>query len=278
MMAGGWWRDAGGRLLALALCTLCVASRAQDAPDQLDLSRYRLSFDENFTRLDITDHGPGGTWIAHTPWHGDFGDASFDGPGPQGPFALGPDGLVITARRDAAGHWHSGLISSVDRDGPGQHGFAQRYGYFEMRARLPGGMGTWPAFWLIGTDKSVAASEIDVIEYYGGFPKYFHITEHVWQGKGHKLLRASLQSVPDGMLSRQFNDFGVLITPAETAFYLNRRKIWDTPTPPEYRQKFYILADLALGGGWSTAALTSPRTMDIRYIHVYQNQALEQAR
>ncbi len=264
------------RLPALGLCALCAASGAPEAPDRLDLTGYRVSFDENFKRLDIVDHGPGAAWIAHTPWNGDFGDAAFEGPGRQGPFSLTAGGLEITARRDAGGKWHSGLISSAYQDGVG-HGFAQRYGYFEMRAKLPGGMGTWPAFWLIGTDKSKSASEIDVIEYYGGFPKYFHITEHVWQGGGHKLLRATMATVPDGSLSNQYNDFGVLITPSETAFYLNRQKIWDTPTPAEYRQKFYVLADLALGGGWSTAALGSPQRMDIQYIHVYQKPELEHA-
>ena len=31
--------------------------------------------------------GPGTRWIAHTPWHGDFGDAAFSDPLPGFPFA-----------------------------------------------------------------------------------------------------------------------------------------------------------------------------------------------
>ena len=50
-----------------------------------------------------------------------------------------------------------------------------------MKAILPTGPGTWPAFWLVGTDKSKTASEIDVIEYYGAFDKNYHSTEHVWE-------------------------------------------------------------------------------------------------
>jgi hypothetical protein len=45
----------------------------------------------------------GKRWIAHTPWNGDFGDAVFADPGPNGPFSLKDGALQITARRDRAG-------------------------------------------------------------------------------------------------------------------------------------------------------------------------------
>jgi len=45
------------------------------------------------------------------------------------------------------------------------------YGKFEIRARLPVGLGLWPAFWLLGDDidtvKWPACGEIDVMEYIG---------------------------------------------------------------------------------------------------------------
>jgi len=240
------------------------------AAQPLDLSGYKLTFDESFKSLDISAYGPGSAWIAHTPWNGDFGDAAFGNPGPDGPFSLNAQGLAITATQRADGKWVSGLICSVDKDGPGQHGFSQQYGYFEMKAILPSGPGTWPAFWLIGTDKSKSSSEIDVIEYYGSFPKYYHSTEHVWEGGENTLLRTKMIEVPDGSLSSGYNEFGVLITPQTTSFYLNRHEYWETPTPPEYRQPMYILANLALGGGWPIAGLTSPQVMQIAYIKVYQ--------
>jgi len=267
--ASGWFV----RMACLAGCGLCVGAASTPPPpppEKLDLSHYHLTFDDEFTAMDISAHGPGTRWTAHTPWGGDFGDAAFGNPGPGGPFSINARGLAITARKDITGHWQGGLICSVDKDGPGDNGFTQRFGYFEMKARLPTGPGTWPAFWLIGKDKSHSASEIDVIEYYGDFPRYFHSTEHVWVGGKHKYLQARLNEVPFGLLSSQFNTFGVLITPATTNFYLNRVEIWSTPTPPEYDQPMYILANLALGGGWSIKGLSSPQVMQIRYIRVYQ--------
>src|SRR5215813_12503388 len=48
-------------------------------------------------------------WTAHTPWNGDFGDAAFQDPGPNGPFQIKDGMLSITASRDSMGRWTSGL-------------------------------------------------------------------------------------------------------------------------------------------------------------------------
>ena len=262
-----------GALLAAAILLgfrLVPSGSAAGAP--LNLSNFVMTFDEHFERLDISAIGPGTRWIAHTPWNGDFGDARFDNPGPDGPFAKTPAGLSITARKDADGHWHSGLICSMDKDGPGQHGFAQRFGYFEMRAKFPEGPGVWPAFWLIGVDKTSSAAEIDVIEYFGQFPEYYHNWAHIFQDNKDRLSKDNLVHVPARSLTSKFNDFGVLIEPDMTRFYLNRLEIWSLPTPPEYRQPMYVLANLALGGGWPIDGLASPAVMQIEHIAVFQDK------
>jgi hypothetical protein len=255
-------------LSAIVVATMGYCANGLAAP--LSLAGYQITFNEEFTKLNITARGPGAPWIAHTPWNGDFGDAAFDDPGAGGPFAVTKNGLAITAHRDAAGKWHSGLICSVDRDGAGAKGFAQQYGYFEMKAKIPSGPGTWPAFWLVGTNKTKSSAEIDVLEYYGAFGKYFHSTEHIWVDGKDQLGAAHETEVPDGELSTQYNTFGVLITARTTSFYMNRNEIWSTPTPPEYRQPMYILANLALGGGWPINRLQSPQVMNIQYIRAYQ--------
>ena len=245
-----------------------AAGLARGAP--LDMSQYRLSFADVFAHADITAHGgPGGTWIAHTPWNGDFGNDVFDDPGPGSAFSLSPEGLAITAARDATGKWHGGLICSTDRDGPGAHGFAQQYGYFEMTAKLPDGPGVWPAFWLVGTDKHGGSAEIDVMEFYGNAPYEYHITEHYWVNGRDTLGAWHVVTVPGHLLTTQYNKFGVAITPQNLVFYFNGREVWRTPAPPEYHQPMYLLADLAIGGGWPYDKLTSPRVMNIRAIRAY---------
>ena len=269
-------RAARGRLLVadFALAGLALAASLGSATAaELDLSHFEVTFEDQFKYLDVSAHGPTTTWTAHTPWFGDFGDAIFDDPGPLGPFAASREGLTITARKEADGRWHSGLLASMDKDGPGQHGFAQRYGYFEINAKLPDGAGGWPAFWLIGVDKTKAASEIDVFEYYGAFNDGFHSVEHIWEGGKDRLHLDHITHVPPGSLTSQFNKYGVLIDPDRTRFYLNRQEVWDTPTPPEYRQPMYILLNLALGGGWPIK-FTDPIVMSVDYVRVYRDKTL----
>lgn len=253
-------------------CAALLATPA--AATTLDLSHFVLTFEDTFRYLDVSAHGPNTQWIAHTPWNGDFGDAAFDDPGPLGPFAASREGLTITARQESDGRWHSGLLSSMDKDGPGQHGFAQRYGYFEIRTKLPDGPGVWPAFWLIGTDKQKSSAEIDVFEYYGAFPNGFHSVEHIWEAGKDRLHLDHITDVSPNFFTSRFNTFGVLIDPERTRFYLNREEIWDTPTPPEYRQPMYVLLNLALGGGWPIDKLVSPAVMSVDYVRVWKDTTL----
>jgi len=273
----GWRAAAAAALCVAALgCFGAIAPRVfAQAPavasgPPLSLEGYHVTFDDAFSSLSISPHGPGTRWIAHTPWHGDFGNAQFSDPD-SGVFSAGRDGLTITAFKGADGKWRSGLISSLANYRDLSSGFTQRYGYFEIEAKLPGGMGTWPAFWLMGFNKGHYWTEIDVIEFYGGWPALFHSAVHVW-GEAHKG-QHRLTAVPTGQLSSQFNRFGVLITPQTVSFYLNRQLFWSIPTLPEYRQPMYILADLALGGGWPLSGVHSPVTMQVHYIKVWQRDA-----
>jgi hypothetical protein len=107
----------------------------QLGPPTLNLDGYRLTFDEDFkdSELSVSAWGPDTRWIAHTPYAGDFGDARFADPTKGFPFTV-ENGILRIEARKANGKWQSGLLSSVDRKGDG---FSQKYGYFEMRARMP---------------------------------------------------------------------------------------------------------------------------------------------
>jgi len=43
--------------------------------DRLDLSKYVLTFSDEFDYLSVSADRPGTRWTAHTPYGGDFGDA-----------------------------------------------------------------------------------------------------------------------------------------------------------------------------------------------------------
>jgi len=213
-------------------------------------------------------------WIAHTPWNGDFGDARFADPGPRGPFKVKDGILAITASSDSDGRWTSGLIAAADASGKGN---GARYGYFEVRMKMPAGPGTWPAFWLAaqkpvkGSDGNV---EIDVIEYYGQFTSAYQTAVHVWykdsaktRGQGEKI------EVPDGSLVQDYHTFGVDVSPRSIAFFLDGKRVSEQPTPPELDGPLYPIVNLALGSGWPIDRTPNPSTLLVDYVHVYERDA-----
>lgn len=253
-------------------CAVGLSGATQlPAVETIDPGMLRLVFDETFSALSVSPHGPGTIWTAHTPWNGDFGDAQFVDPIPGFPFSHTESGLRIELRKNPDGHWQSGLLSSTE---PGGNGFAQRYGYFEIRARLPAGPGVWPAFWLDSRpppgspDPSV---EIDVIEHYGKFPAAYNSTVTVWNqpavGKPRSMMK--ILTVPSGMLSSGFHTYGVKVDQAWIVFYFDRIEYWRLPTPSEHRHELTVLVDLGLGGGWPIDQTPSPSFMDVQYIRVY---------
>jgi len=232
---------------------------------EIDLSGWSRTFSEDFDTLDVSARGPGSRWTAHVPWGGDFGDARFADPVEGFPFTI-EDGVLRIEARKVSGRWQSGLIASVD-----QHfqGFSQRFGYFEIHARMPEGEGVWPAFWLVGIDRSKATAEIDVLEYYGAKPDLFKSVAHVWRRAGEGAHYSAWARHPAPQATERFNSYGVQVQEDWVTFYFNRRAVWRTPTRPEHRQPLFLMANLALGGGFSIENTPNPSVFLIDYIHVY---------
>ena len=252
-------------------------SKARSVGKALNLEGYRLVFREEFDgELDIAAWGPNTRWIAHTPWKGDFGDATFADPAPGFPFTIHKGTLRIEARKDPnapSGQrpWRSGLLAS---NSPNGSGFALQYGYFEISAKLPDSKGVWPAFWLsTSSDRTDPHSaddgliEIDVFEFYG-FPESYHAVVHVWKPKPHRELGERI-STPKRDASSGFHTYGALVTPEWIIFYRDRREVWRTETPKEHKRPLMILLNLALGGGWPIYRVKNPSYMFVDYVRAY---------
>lgn len=239
---------------------------ATPPPAHVDLSRYTLTFNEPFDTLDVSARGPGTRWIAHTPWNGDFGDAAFIDPEKDRPFRINKGILEIEMRKVGA-RWESGLLSSGDQH---SRGFLQSGGYFEIRAKLPGSPGVWPAFWLGSNSIDGKPNpEIDVLEYYGQFPDLYRATTHVWQ-QGKSISGTSYKiNVPRSSLETAFHTYGVSIDKHDVIFYLDRKEVAREPSKPEYLQPMFLMLDLAAGGGWPITGMRSPSVMYVDYVRAY---------
>ena len=264
-------------LLGGALTIGGIGGHAAPAVAQrLDLCRFQPSFTEDFESLSVSPRGEyDSRWIAHTPWNGDFGDAVFADPAQDFPFRVRDGILDIEARKGADGKWRSGLLASAK---PNTSGFAQRYGYFEARIKLPPGPGTWPGFWLNASqtaDSKAPGVEIDVLEYYGQFADSYHSVVHIWNKLDPKQNRAEdhVTQVPEGSLTAGFHTFGADVEPDWITFYLDRAETWRVATPPELRDPLMVLVSLALGSGWPIDQTPNPSIMKVDYVHVFAPRA-----
>ncbi|QKV20540.1 glycoside hydrolase family 16 protein [Oricola thermophila] len=252
------------RAAIAAAATLAFAVHSDAA--EIDLSKFRIAFAEEFDFIDVSPWGENGSrWIAHTPWNGDFGDARFADPAPDHPFTVKNGILRIEARRNAEGIWESGLLAGVNRD---WEGFTRRYGYFEARMKLPPGDGVWPAFWL----NSREGVELDVVEYYGHDDDQFASVWHIWadEDEGGHRSDAKWTAVEPGSLTDRFNTYGVLVEPFKVTFFYNREPIWQFEAPWDVNPSFFPLVNLALGSGWPIDETPDPSYLYVDYIRVYE--------
>ena len=223
-----------------------------------------LTFDDEFNSNSTSnDNAASGTKWSNHWW--------FDSPNP-GAVSLSNGVLNLAS---------NGELSSVNSAG---QGFAQKYGYFEIDMKLPAGVGTWPAFFLMSQQHAVSAgnpaSEIDIIEAQGNRPNGYFTTLHSATGSGHDTFNPSntyTGSVSATPLSAGYHSFGLLWAPNsnQIVYYLDGNPV---ATATKYSTTDYspdmLLIDNALGdiglGGNGTTPGKSYGALQIDNVRVYQ--------
>jgi beta-glucanase (GH16 family) len=182
-----------------------------------------------------------------------------------GPFSVSDGALTITARPSpdasltAGQPYVSGLITTEGT-------FAQRYGYFEMRADLPAGQGLWPAFWMLQQDPHGWPPELDVMEVLGHDPTTLHTVVHTNQTGTHTQTGKATATVD---LSAGFHTYGVRWAPDKIEWYLDDSLVFSAATPADLNKPMYLLANLAVGGNWpGSPDGTTPWPAEMRIDHI----------
>jgi beta-glucanase (GH16 family) len=160
-----------------------------------------------------------------------------------------------------------------------------RYGTIVARMQLPYGQGMWPAFWLMGnTGAWPANGEIDVMEMIGGNTaggtgdRRTYGTIH-WAGTntppdhksaGGNYLNAASLSADWHYYELEWN--ATTITIRFDGHDVMSRSIVGAEFD-EFRQPFYLLFNLAVGGTWGgypDGTTVFPQYMYIDWVRVYQ--------
>jgi beta-glucanase (GH16 family) len=155
----------------------------------------------------------------------------------------------------------SGMITSYAS-------FTTKYGYFEVRAKVPKGQGLWPTFWLAPKDLTWPP-EIDIAETQGAITTVDHMSNHYMTARGPKQMHYEWHG-PD--LALGFHTYGLEWTPTAIVWYVDGlerfRTITNIPVKP-----MYMILNLAVGGTWVGPPATTtpfPSYFDIDYVRAYQ--------
>ncbi len=153
---------------------------------------------------------------------------------------------------------------------------AQRYGYFEIRAKLPRGAGLWPAFWLMPEEyDDTAIWEIDVLEAPSSAQSSIYMNLHWGSGFNTAGHQQSLSSFA-GDFTTGFHTFGLSWEANAVVWYIDgiERKR-QTATASISPVPMQVICNLAVGGSWPgspDASTPFPAVYEIDYIRVYRKQ------
>jgi len=278
-----WWRTFRLALI-LCLCTLAPAQIPQPAA-----SRWILTWSDEF-------NGPSGSPVDPSKWVTETGGKGW-----------GNNELeYYTDRLDNAYQQDGNLVIKVLKEKYSGEGvtrdytsarlktlgkFAQAYGRFEARIKIPRGQGMWPAFWMMGVDIGKvcwpACGEIDIMENIGKQPDIVHGSIH-GPGFDDGDLEAPFRLPGGEAFADDFHVYAVEWEPDAIRFYVDDH-LYTTRTHADMRpgwkwsfdHPFFLLLNVAVGGDWPgspDASTVFPQTMLVDYVRVYRRAGAEKKR
>ena len=238
---------------------------------------YRLVFNDEFrgSSLDTSKWNSSYRWGPNWIINGEkqyyidrINDPSFG----HSPFEFDGEHMTITAIRTPDHlrgkannqQYLSGALTTYNK-------FRMRYGYVEMRARLPRGKGLWSAFWLLHQNEADRRPEIDVVEYIGDKPNIAYQTYHYYENWNLRSTPTMEAAGPD--YSQDFHTYGVKWEPGRITWYVDGQATNTYNSGNVSWEEMYLLVNLALGGWWAgdpDGSTPFPARMTIDYIRAYQ--------
>ena len=157
-----------------------------------------------------------------------------------------------------------------------------KYGFYEIRAKLPCARGTWPAIWMLPVDMKAWPDdgEIDIMEQVGAEPNLIYASLHT-KLYNHTIntQRSAQKLVPTSCSA--FHVYQLDWRPASITIGVDGKGIlrvrnnvpggkgaWPFFTP------FKMILNLAIGGDWAGAKgidnAAMPQRMEVDYVRVWQ--------
>lgn len=195
------------------------------------------------------------------------------------------EGYLVVSALEQAGNCADGWYRFVTSGRITTDGIESwKYGRFEMRAKMPSGVGTWPAFWAIGEDPDPSVEwpelgEIDAMEYVGRDPTHLIGTIHGATDSGERWFLQAETDAPEP-LSDAMHTYAVDWNADRVIWYLDGREYGRITRAEaeergtwEFDRPFHLILNLAIGGvlgGEVPEDLAYPQELVVDYVRVYQ--------
>jgi len=156
-----------------------------------------------------------------------------------------------------------------------QNKFSFAYGKIEVRAKIPGNPGTWPAIWMLGDNITTVnwptCGEIDIMENVGVQSyKIFGTVHFLGQPSGAGV--GGTVQVPTAFTD--FHRYAVIWSPSTVQFLVDDVPYFSYPNSASspFNAKFFIILNMAMGGnfGGSVDPAFNQGQMEVDYVRVYQ--------
>ena len=159
------------------------------------------------------------------------------------------------------------------------------YGRFEIRAKLPRGVGTWPAIWMLAAKQSYGDGywphngEIDIMEHVGFNHGFIHGSTHslkyYWQVGTQ---RSDTTYAAD--VSEAFHNYILEWYPDKIQVYMDDKLFFTSLNDNTgweawpFDKPFYLILNIAVGGAWGGQQGVDdsiwPQRMEVEYVRVYK--------
>ena len=165
--------------------------------------------------------------------------------------------------------------------------FAFTYGRVEVRAKLPEGVGTWPAIWMLGkninetgaywqtqgfgTTSWPACGEIDIMEHWGSNQNYIQSALHTPSSSGGTVNHGGVMG---NDVSNTFHVYAAEWSPSEIIFSMDGIPYYTYAPNPQNMSTWpfvadqYLLLNIAIQGSIDPSFSESEMLLD--YVRVYQ--------
>ena len=267
------------RAAALLACLLlCFAVSVSGAEYDIASLNYELVWADEFDTDGLPDPALWGFNVGGGGW----GNGELQYYMPKGNASVENGVLTIEARKERRGTCDYSSARMVTRDKADW-----LYCKIEVRAKLPSGVGTWPAIWMLPTDFAYgdwpASGEIDIMEHVGYDPDVIVQSIHTAKTHGGS---ASNHSAKVPGVRDDFHTYGMEWLPDRIIFTIDGEEtyVYEKPEVGEgekasdtwpFDQRMHLLLNLAFGGTWGGSQGVDnsclPAQFQVDYVRVYQS-------